>query len=96
MSVYNRIITNSWTPANITSETIADVWDFFEAAFTGYEGVTFERDTTNTVMTVYFDTDEKMSMNIGLKDTTGVSITYKLGSEVCSYITIPTKMLRLE
>ena len=85
MSINNRIITNSWTPANITSETIADVWDFFEAAFTGYEGVTFNRDTTNTVMTVYFDTDEKMSMSIGLKDTTGVSITYKLGSEVCSY-----------
>ena len=36
-------------------------------------------------MTVYFDTDEKMSMNIGLNDTTGISITYKLGSEVCSY-----------
>lgn len=85
MSINNRIITNSWTPANITSETIADVWDFYEAAFTGYEGVTFNRDTTNTVMTVYFDTDEKMSMSIGLKDTTGVSITYKLGSEVCSY-----------
>ena len=85
MSVYNRIITNSWTPANITSETISDVWDFYEAAFTGYEGVTFNRDTTNTVMTVYFDTDEKMSMSIGLKDTTGISITYKLGSEVCSY-----------
>lgn len=85
MSINNRIITNSWTPANITSETIADVWDFFESAFTGYEGVTFSRDTTNTVMTVYFDTDEKMSMSIGLKDTTGVSITYKLGSEVCSY-----------
>lgn len=85
MSIYNRIITNSWTPANITSETIADVWDFYEAAFTGYEGVTFNRDTTNTVMTVYFDTDAKMSMSVGLKNTTGISITYKLGSEVCSY-----------
>ncbi len=85
MSINNRIITNSWTPANITSETISDVWDFFEAAFTGYEGVTFSRDTTNAVMTIYFDTDEKMSMSIGLKDTTGILITYKLGNEVCSY-----------
>ena len=85
MAVNNQIIVRQFS-SSITSATISDVWDFFEEAFTGLEGVTFKRDTTNTVMYIYLDDDKKMSVQIKMNDSNnGVLIEYWLGNEKCTY-----------
>ena len=82
--VNNQLITKSWS--SVTAENISDVWDFFEDAFTGFDGVTFLRNTESTEMYVYLDPDKKMKIKISLVDnTSGIHVEYYLKAEKCSY-----------
>lgn len=86
MAINNNIVVKSMSSSTITSETISEVWEFFEEAFSGYEGVSFETDTIRNIFKIYLDYDKKMYITIRVQDSgTGAIIEYWLGSEKCAY-----------
>ena len=88
MSRNNQINSKVWTTADITSESISNVWDFWEEAFTDFEGVSFKRDTENSVMHIYLDEDKKIyiTVSVGSSDS-GILMKYYLNGEECNYTT---------
>ena len=86
MAVNNQIIVKQFSAGSVTLETMSEVWDFFEEAFTGFEGVTIERNDVRKIMYIYLDDDKKMSVQIKINDTNdAVQIEYWLGDEKCTY-----------
>lgn len=88
MSRNNQINSKVWTTADITSETISEVWNFWEEAFTDFEGVSFYRDTENSVMYIYLDEDKKMYITVSVGSSgSGILVKYFLNDEECTYTT---------
>ena len=91
MSRNNQINSKVWTTADITSETISEVWNFWEEAFTDFEGVSFYRDTENSVMYIYLDEDKKIYITVSVGSSgSGILIKYFLNDEECTYTTTTT------
>ena len=86
MSRNNQINSKVWTTADITSETISEVWNFWEEAFTDFEGVSFYRDVENSVMYIYLDEDKKMYITVSVGSSgSGILIKYYLNNDECAY-----------
>lgn len=91
MSRNNQINSKVWTTADITSETISEVWNFWEEAFTDFEGVSFYRDTENSVMYIYLDEDKHIYITVSVGSSgSGILIKYFLNDEECTYTTTTT------
>lgn len=92
MSRNNNIYTKTFTTAEITSETISEVWEFLEEGFTGLSGVTFTRDAENNVMYIYLDEDKKVYVAVKVSASgSGVLMEYYLDSEKCTYVSTGTR-----
>ena len=91
MSRNNQINSKVWTTADITSESISNVWDFWEEAFTDFECVSFKRDTENAVMYIYLDEDKKIYITVSVGSSgSGILMKYYLNGEECTYTTAST------
>ena len=91
MSRNNQINSKVWTTADITSETISEVWNFWEEAFTDFEGVNFYRDVENSVMYIYLDEDKHIYITVSVGSSgSGILIKYFLNDEECTYTTTTT------
>lgn len=86
MSRNNQINSKVWTTADITSETISEVWNFWEEAFTDFEGVSFYRDVENSVMYIYLDEDKHIYITVSVGSSgSGILIKYYLNNDECAY-----------
>ena len=88
MSRNNQINSKVWTTADITLETISEVWNFWEEAFTDFEGVNFYRDVENSVMYIYLDEDKHIYITVSVGSSgSGILVKYFLNDEECTYTT---------
>lgn len=88
MSRNNQINSKVWTTADITSETISEVWNFWEEAFTDFEGANFYRDVENSVMYIYLDEDKHIYITVSVGSSgSGILVKYFLNDEECTYTT---------